>query len=240
MTSRTTPLLPVRSPLPRALPALLGAALALLALLLLLALPASAHTELEATVPEDGADVADPPVEVVLDFTSALLPGSEPAVRVLDPNGDDLVAAPPTLDGATVTVPLNLAVTPGVHTVDWAITAADGDDQTGSFTFTFAPPADVATPPGAVVETATPTATPPVTASETPAATPTSEATTPATTPEDGATDDEGATEDDTTADDAGDDDADPVAGILVGLGAIIAVGAVLAVYRRRATLLED
>ncbi|WP_108665248.1 copper resistance CopC family protein [Euzebya rosea] len=122
-------------------------------LVVLQALPASAHTELDTTVPAADSEVLDPPSEVVLDFTAALLPDSEPAVRVIDPNGDDLVAAPPTLEGATVTVPLNLAVTPGPHRVDWAITAADGDDQTGSFTFVFAPPADVATPPGAVVPT---------------------------------------------------------------------------------------
>ena len=122
-------------------------------LVLLQALPASAHTELDTTVPAADSEVVDPPSEVVLDFTAALLPDSEPAVRVIDPNGDDLVAAPPTLEGATVTVPLNLAVTPGPHRVDWAITAADGDDQTGSFTFVYAPPADVATPPGAVVPT---------------------------------------------------------------------------------------
>lgn len=154
------------------------------------ALPASAHTELDTTVPAADSQVTDPPIEVVLDFTAALLPDSQPAVRVIDPNGDDLVAAPPTLDGATVTVPLNLAVTPGPHRVDWAITAADGDDQTGTFTFTFAPPADVATPPGAVAPTTPPTPTASDTAvtpapaeTATPAAT-TSEATEPSDAPE--------------------------------------------------------
>jgi|GEM_PF-3988927 len=154
------------------------------------ALPASAHTELDTTVPAADSQVTDPPIEVVLDFTAALLPDSQPAVRVIDPNGDDLAAAPPTLDGATVTVPLNLAVTPGPHRVDWAITAADGDDQTGTFTFTFAPPADVATPPGAVAPTTPPTPTASDTAvtpapaeTATPAAT-TSEATEPSDAPE--------------------------------------------------------
>ncbi|WP_341251513.1 copper resistance CopC family protein [Euzebya pacifica] len=143
------------------------------------ALPASAHTELDTTVPAADSQVADPPIEVVLDFTAALLPDSQPAVRVIDPNGDDLAAAPPTLDGATVTVPLNLAVTPGPHRVDWAITAADGDDQTGTFTFTFAPPTDVATPPGAVTPTPSPTPTASATAaSPTPSETATPAATT--------------------------------------------------------------
>lgn len=133
----------------------------LLAAALLAVLPsaASAHTELASTVPAADATVTDPPVEVVLTFTAALQPGSQPAVRVVDPAGDDLVSAPPTLDGATVTVPLNLAVAPGEHVVDWAITAADGDDQTGSFTFTFAPDAT----PAPAAPTAPTTPTPPST-----------------------------------------------------------------------------
>lgn len=144
----------------RLIPRLLLAAAALA----LLPTAAGAHTELSTTVPEADASVAGPPTEVVLTFTAALQPGSQPAVRVIDPAGDDLVSAPPTLDGATVTVPLNLAVNSGEHQVDWAITAADGDDQTGSFTFIFEPTV--------VPQPATPQPTEDAAATATPVATP--------------------------------------------------------------------
>ena len=200
----------------------------LLVLVAAMALPAAAHTELESTVPADGASVTDPPTEVVLDFTAALLPGSQPAVRVIDPAGDDLVAAPPTLEGGTVTVPLNLAVAEGVHTVDWAITAADGDDQTGSFTFTFAPPAAIATPPGAA-PSPTMRPTPSVTADPTPAPTPT-----PTLTASPAEADVEGSTPEDEEA------ATDFVAGGLAAVGALVTLVAVFAVWSRRRSLLED
>ncbi|WP_370328450.1 copper resistance protein CopC [Euzebya sp.] len=147
--------------------------LAVTALLVLTAIPASAHTELAETVPAEAEEVADPPSEVRLTFTAALQPGSTPEVSVVDPNGDDLVAAPPTVDGVEVIVPLNLAVTPGVHTVEWAVTAVDGHPLSGSYAFAFTPPADVATPPvPTATTTATATPTPTASASTPPAPSP--------------------------------------------------------------------
>lgn len=108
--------------------------------------PAAAHSELAASTPTDGEAVGDPPSEVELTFTSALQPGSDVEAEVIDPAGDDLVAAPPTVDGTVVTIPLNLAVNPGEHTVRFAFVAADGDRQTDSITFVLDPPQSVLTP----------------------------------------------------------------------------------------------
>jgi copper resistance protein C len=138
-----------RAPLAVLLPtALLLAALLLAAVLA--PTPAGAHTELASVTPADGAAVADPPGEVVLTFTQPLADPEAAQVQVVDPGGDDLVAAPPTVAGAVVTVPLNLAVTPGPHEVRYAVVAQDEHLLEGVVTFVFAPSAAVATPPGAV------------------------------------------------------------------------------------------
>lgn len=147
-------------------------------LLVVLAWPAGAHTELAASSPADGEEVADPPAVLLLTFTTALLPGGEADVRVLDGAGDDLVSAPPVIDGLEVTVPLNLAVVPGDHVVDWRVVAADGDPVVGSFSYVFAPPAEIATPPGAVAPTSAPPSDP------TPAAAPPSDPSAAASPPE--------------------------------------------------------
>ena len=169
----------------------------LLALLfaLVVATPAAAHTELAASTPADGAVVNDPPVEVVLEFTSALSPDGVPEVTVTDGVGDDLVAAPPTVDRLLVTVPLNLAVTPGLHTVEWTVSAVDGHLLSGTFAFAYEPavapqPVEAAatsqptpTRPAVGVATApspTPTPAPPPTATDMAAEAPTP---TPAATP---------------------------------------------------------
>jgi methionine-rich copper-binding protein CopC len=143
------------------LPVPARAALAALAALALLGgppAPARAHTDLASVVPADGAAVADPPIEVVLTFTDPLADSEAAQVEVVDPLGDDLVAAPPVVEGAVVTVPLNLAVAEGVHEVRYVVIAEDEHRLEGVTTFTFAPPADVATPPDA---TPTPTAAAP-------------------------------------------------------------------------------
>lgn len=141
----------------------------------LVALPAQAHTQIVASTPEADETVTEPPVEVVIEFGEELDPAGTVDVRVIDPAGDDLVAAPPTVEGAVVTVPLNLAVAEGEHTVDVAFTAADGDDQVESFSFTYAPPAAIATPTATVSDAPVQPAptTPAPTATPTPTPTPT-------------------------------------------------------------------
>lgn len=137
-----------------------------LLLVLLAALPVAAHTDIASSTPAADSTVTDPPSELVVEFVGDLEPGSAVVARVVDPSGDDLVAGEGTVAGRTATIPLNQAVAAGVHTVDVAYTAADGDDQVATFTFTFAPAAGVATPTqdltGPPVEPATEPATDPV------------------------------------------------------------------------------
>lgn len=213
--------LPLATPSPAAL---LASALLLAGLALLLgASAATAHTELAASTPAADAAVADPPSQVVLEFTSALQPGAEVAVEVVDPAGDDLVAAPPAVEGLTVTVPLNLAVNPGEHAVRWAVTAADGDRITDGFAFTFDPPQDVRTPapatdPAEVLETE-----PAATADDTTAGPTAPSDPGPTASPSPGPALDAGLTE----------DDGSPLAGILVAVLAVAALAAVLVLRLR-------
>ncbi|CAN5252304.1 hypothetical protein BH23ACT9_BH23ACT9_22470 [soil metagenome] len=149
-------------------------------LVLVIALPAAAHTEIATTSPEMDSTVTDPPVELVIEFAGDLEAGSPVDVRALDPAGDDLVAGEADIDGRVVTVPLNQAVVPGLIEVDVAFTADDGDDQIESFSFTFDPPAGIASPtedltgpPVDPAPTATAEAAPVATPTSTPAPSPT-------------------------------------------------------------------
>lgn len=224
---------------------LLRPLLLLVVLVLAMAAPAAAHTEIESTTPADGATVADPPSEVVIEFGGDLQPDSPVDVRVLDPNADDLVAGESVIEGRTVTVPLNPAVTEGVHTVDVAFTAADGDDQVQTVTFTYAPPAGVATPtedltgppvdpaPSATAPTPTPTPTAEPTApTEMPSPTTASPTTEPAptdTAPTDTASDGSAA---DLVSDDGG--GGIGVGPVVLAVVLAVALAAVLVVKARR------
>lgn len=222
---------PSRPHLIRTLPAVLVASLLLAATLL--AGPASAHTEIVSTTPAADAVVPDPPSELVIEFGGDLAPDGTVEVRVLDPAGDDLVAGDLLVEGRTVTVPLNLAIAEGVHEVDVAFTAVDGDDQVESFAYTFAPPAAIATPTedltGPPVDPS-PTTTPTPTPTPTPTTEPEVTAMSEPATEEAGSEEAEGSEEALVSADDGG-----------VGIGVVVlalvvaaAIGAVLVLRMRR------
>ncbi len=207
----------VRTPLHLLLVAVLLAA----PVVLLAAAPALAHTELVGSSPAGGSSVVDPPTEVVLTFSQAPSADVPVEVEVIDPNGDDLVSAPPTVDGAVVTVPLNLAVTPGVHTVRYALVAQDGDRQVEELSFTFDPPASVATP----TETFTPPGTDASSSPPPPTVDPTAPTDPPVATPSPTPTPTTTATEADLLLGDGG---SSPLLGVVVGALAVAAVGAVV------------
>ncbi|MFF5757411.1 copper resistance CopC/CopD family protein [Streptomyces longwoodensis] len=119
-------------------PAAVFLALATLALAVLLgtATPASAHATLLFTSPAADATVADSPKSLVLVFDQPVsLSGT--SVR-LEPSAD---LDTPTLGrgNQAVTVPVRGTLTEGVHTVDWQVTARDGDVMTGSYRFAVGP-----------------------------------------------------------------------------------------------------
>ncbi|GLW47477.1 hypothetical protein Stsp02_31390 [Streptomyces sp. NBRC 14336] len=107
-----------------------------LALLLGTAGPASAHATLLFTSPAADATVADSPKSLVLVFDQPVsLNGS--SVHV-EPSAH-LGKAALSQGNQAVTVPVRSALPEGVHTVDWQVTARDGDVMTGSYRFAVGP-----------------------------------------------------------------------------------------------------
>ncbi|MGA5189260.1 copper resistance CopC/CopD family protein [Streptomyces griseoincarnatus] len=107
-----------------------------LAMLLGTAAPASAHATLLFTSPAADATVADSPKSLVLVFDQPVsLSGSsvhlEPSAR--------LGSATLGQAGQAVTVAVRSPLAEGVHTVDWQVTARDGDIMTGSYRFAVGP-----------------------------------------------------------------------------------------------------
>lgn len=110
--------------------------LLVLAVLLGTAAPASAHATLLFTGPAADATVADSPKSLVLVFDQPVsLRGT--SVR-LEPSARLGTATLSRADQA-VTVPVRTILTEGVHTVDWQVTARDGDIMTGSYRFAVGP-----------------------------------------------------------------------------------------------------
>ncbi|WP_328690212.1 copper resistance protein CopC [Streptomyces phaeochromogenes] len=107
-----------------------------LALLLGTATPASAHATLLFTSPAADATVADSPKSLVLVFDQPVsLSGS--SVRV-EPSAR-LGTATLSQGSQAVTVPVHATLAEGVHTVDWQVTARDGDIMMGSYRFAVGP-----------------------------------------------------------------------------------------------------
>ncbi|MFE9600092.1 copper resistance protein CopC [Streptomyces hokutonensis] len=111
------------------------AALALAALLGT-ATPASAHATLLFTSPAADATVADSPKSLVLVFDQPVSPSGS-TVRTQPTAG--LATAVLSQGRRTITVPVRGTLTEGVHTVDWTVTAQDGDIMTGSYRFAIGP-----------------------------------------------------------------------------------------------------
>ena len=105
----------------------------MLALFLLGASPATAHTPLERTVPEAGAQLAAAPREVVLRFAEGVrpVPGG---IRVFDEDGTRVDEARPHSVGGAVTLALP-PLTKGAYVVSWRVVSADGHPVRGAFTF---------------------------------------------------------------------------------------------------------
>lgn len=97
------------------------------------ALPAVAHTVLRSSVPADGAVVPIPPQRVELRFDGSVVTlGTEVAVG--GPAGP-LGLEPVVVEGATVTQPLPQDLPAGTYTVAWRATSADGHPVSGELTF---------------------------------------------------------------------------------------------------------
>jgi copper transport protein len=101
---------------------------------LLFASPAAAHAELVATNPANGAQLADPPDEVVMTFTESvnLL---QDGIRLVDSVGATVPTSEPVADGHTVTWPMPEDLPDGSYTVTWKLVSSDGHPVAGAFSF---------------------------------------------------------------------------------------------------------
>lgn len=114
----------------------------------------AAHAELTSTTPEAGAELDQPPTEVVLIFDDELQPEGS-GFTVAGPGGTEVGSGEVDLEVATRNE-LRGAVEinePGDYVVAWSAVAADGHAEEGSFTFTVTDPDE---PPAPNPDTAVP------------------------------------------------------------------------------------
>lgn len=112
-------------------------ALVVLAWLVLAAGPALAHASLKSSTPANGANVAQAPREVVLQFTEAVNPASV-TVAVRGSDGVAAVEGVPQVTGAVVVQPLRATLPAGHFTVTFQVVSIDGHRVSGTLHFALA------------------------------------------------------------------------------------------------------
>ena len=95
---------------------------------------ASAHAELIATDPADGAVVESAPEALTMQFTEDVSVRPD-GIRVLDATGERVDAGAAAADGPDVSVPLEGTIEEGTYVVAWRAVSADGHPIRGSYTF---------------------------------------------------------------------------------------------------------
>ena len=107
---------------------------------LLLASPASAHAELVASTPGNGARLAQAPAEVQMRFTEAvnLIPGG---IRLVDEAGASVRTSEPAVAGHTLTWSMPTDLAQGSYVVSWRVVSSDGHPVAGAFSFGIGAPA---------------------------------------------------------------------------------------------------
>jgi len=110
------------------------------AAVLLTAVPASAHAQLVASDPKDGAMLDEAPAEAVLEFSERIdAPSTQ--IAVTDATGAVVPTGAFAVDGVNLTIPLALPA-PGPYTIAYRIVSVDGHRVDGSIAFTSAKAAD--------------------------------------------------------------------------------------------------
>ena len=103
------------------------------ALLFAGAAAATAHSQLESTVPAAGATVARPPANIELRFSEDVrVPNG--GLRVLDEGGTRVDRNSPRAEGSRVRLPMS-GLARGAYVVSWRVVSADGHPVRGAFTF---------------------------------------------------------------------------------------------------------
>ncbi|WP_159620922.1 copper resistance CopC family protein [Ruania rhizosphaerae] len=123
----------MRSPLART--SIVAFVVAAVTALILPAAPASAHSALISSDPEDGAVLDTPPTELVLTFNEDILEMGT-SIQVTGPDGAEAAEGDPVLNGPEVTQPLAADLAAGEYTMIWRVVSADGHPIDGELTFT--------------------------------------------------------------------------------------------------------
>jgi len=123
---------------------LFGAFLLAVTGLFVLAVPASAHAELESSSPAEGAQLATAPLEIKLTFNEPVRLQSDP-FKVEGRDGTSWKVGTASAAGALVTVPVTPAGPAQTYTVTYNLIAQDGDNMTGALHFTLTAPVSPAT-----------------------------------------------------------------------------------------------
>jgi methionine-rich copper-binding protein CopC len=124
-----------------------------------------AHTQLDFSLPADGTTVGNPVGEITVGFTDQVaLVGN--GFEVHDPQGNLLTPFIVTDDNKVYRFQLDPPLAGGVVVVDYHVKALDGDEQSGSFSFTVdAPVPTTAAPATSAPATPAPTSSPVTTSS---------------------------------------------------------------------------
>jgi methionine-rich copper-binding protein CopC len=97
---------------------------------------ASAHTELLNTSPAANSEVLASQANISLTFGEPpLVDGA--AIVVITSAGEMLDSPVPTLEGASLSIPWPENLVPGIVTVQWRATGADGHVLSGEFNFNY-------------------------------------------------------------------------------------------------------
>lgn len=143
---------------------LFGAFLLALSGVLLVAGPASAHTELKSSSPAEGASLAAPPRKVELTFEEPVTLQPDP-ISVTGPDGAKWSVGTPTVVDAVITAPVTPSGPAGAYTLTYKVVSDDGDKVTAAVHFTLTAP--VSSSAAATSSAAVPTGAPSVTQTQT-------------------------------------------------------------------------
>ncbi|MDM9620631.1 copper homeostasis periplasmic binding protein CopC [Rhizobium sp. S96] len=107
---------------------------------LLMSGQATAHAQLSASVPTDGATVATSPTEIDLHFSEELnLKFSGIKIIGADKAEAKTGNAKLTDSGKKLVVPVSAALPAGTYTVEWHVLSTDGHKTSGSYSFNVKP-----------------------------------------------------------------------------------------------------
>jgi methionine-rich copper-binding protein CopC len=129
---------------------------------------AAAHTDLVSTSPAADSDVNAAQEFISITFAEPMLMEGA-AIVVIDSTDTTLESPAPTQEGATLSIPWPAGLTPGLVTVQWRATGADGHVLNDEFTFNYTAAAEGGMAPSPAASTL-PSAEPMITALATPEA----------------------------------------------------------------------